>query len=125
MSCENTFGETIYSYSRAQAIEDGVLVDLSHVDSIPQHWKHPIACTSTVWAIIEEALEKPGQDVSGICHDISTMAKLAIRNTPPSRETELIRFDVIITRKKHALKLHIGPGDTAAPVLTLMLPYED
>jgi hypothetical protein len=25
----------------------------------------------------------------------------------------------------HALKLHIGPGDTAAPVLTLMLPYED
>ena len=34
MSCENPFGETIYSYSRAQAIEDGVLVDLSQADSI-------------------------------------------------------------------------------------------
>ena len=122
MSCENPFGETIYSYSRSQAIEDGVLVDLSQADSIRQHWKHPFACTSAVWTIIEEALQHPGQDVSGICHDISTMAKLAIRSV---RETEQIRFTVIITGKMHALKLHIGPGDTAAPVLTLMLPYED
>lgn len=125
MSCENTFGETIYSYSRTQAIEDGVLVDLSQADSIRQHWKHPFACTSAVWAIIEEAMEKPGQDVSGICHDISTMVKLAIRNTQNPHGTEQIRFEAIITGKKHTLKLHIGPGDTAAPVLTLMLPYED
>ena len=122
MSCENPFGETIYSYSRTQAIEDGVLVDLSHVDSIRQHWKHPFACTSAVWAIIEEALQRPDQHSSGICHDISTMAKLAIRST---RDAELILFTVIITGKEHAMKLHIGPGDTAAPVLTLMLPYED
>lgn len=125
MSCENTFGETIYSYSRAQAIEDGVLVDLSQADSIRQHWKHPFACTSTVWAIIEEALETPGQDVSGICHDISTMGKLAIRNAQDARDAELVLFEVIITGKKHTLKLHIGPGDTVAPVLTLMLSYED
>ena len=122
MSCENPFGETIYSYSRSQAIEDGVLVDLSQADSVRQHWKHPFACTSAVWAIIEEALQHPGQDISGICHDISTTAKHAIRST---RETEQIFFSVIITKKKHAMKLHIGPGDTAAPVLTLMLPYED
>ncbi len=122
MSCENPFGETIYSYSRAQAIEDGVLVDLSQADSIRQHWKYPFACTSAVWAIIEEALQRPSQDVSGICHDISTMAKLAIRS---AADPELVRFSVIITGRTHALKLHIGPGDTAAPVLTLMLPYED
>ena len=36
---ENPFGETIYSYSRAQAIEDGVLVDLSAVEIIRQAWK--------------------------------------------------------------------------------------
>ncbi len=122
MTTENPFGETIYSYSRAQAIDDGVLADLSHVDSIRQHWKHPFACTSAVWAIIEEALQRPDQDSSGICHDISTMAKLTIRST---REAEQIPFLILITGKKHAMKLHIGPGDTAAPVLTLMLPYED
>ena len=122
MTNENLFGETVYSYSRAQAIEDGVLVDLSHVDSIKQHWKHPFACTSAVWGIIEEALQQPDQDSCGICHDISTMAKLAIRS---ARDADQILFTVIITGKKHAMKLHIGPEDTAAAVLTLMLPYED
>lgn len=122
MSSENLFGEVIYSYLRRQAIEDGVLVDLSGVDSIRQHWKHPFACTAAVWAIIEEALRQDGQDVPGICHDISTMAKLAIRS---AREAEQIRFTVIVTGREHAMKLHIGPGDTAAPVLTLMLPHED
>lgn len=122
MTNENPFGETIYSYSRAQAIEDGVLVDLSNVDSIRQHWKHPFACTSAVWAIIEEALKQDGQDVPGICHDISAMAKLSLRG---GREGDQVLFTVIITGRKHQLKLHIGPGDTAAPVLTLMLPNED
>lgn len=122
MPTENPFGEPIYSYSRAQAIADGVLADLSHVDSIRQHWKFPFACTSAVWAIIEAALQRPDQDLSGLCHDISTMAKLAIRST---RESDRIPFTVLITGKLHALKLHIGPGDTAAPVLTLMLPGED
>ena len=73
MTTENPFGETIYSYSRAHAIEDGVFIDLSQADSIRQHWKYPFACTSVACTIIEEALQQPGQDVSGICHDIATM----------------------------------------------------
>ena len=122
MNNENLFGEPIYSYSRAQAIEDGVLVDLSQVDSVRQHWKHSFACTSAVWAVIEAALEKPGQDVSGICHDVSLLAKLALRSEP---KTDQVHFSVLIAGQKHALKLHIGPGDTPEPVLTLMLPNED
>ena len=122
MSCENTFGETVYSYSRKQAIEDGVLVDLSQIDSIKQHWKYPFACTEVVWLIIEKALEQPGHDVSGICHDICTMAKLALKN---DGFAEQVFFSVIIGAQTNKLKLHCGPGDTPAPVLTLMLPYED
>jgi len=125
MSNENVFGETIYSYSRAQAIEDGVLVDLSQVESIRHSWKHPFACTSAVWAIVEEALRKPQYDLTGICHDVAMIAKLAIRNDDASRESDQVRFEVIIDGTRHTMKLHIGPGDTAAPVLTLMLPYED
>lgn len=122
MNTENLFGEAVFIYTRAQAIEDGVLVDLSHVDSIQQHWKYPFACTSTVWAIIEAALKREGQDLSGICHDISVMAHLAI---PAGRDTNQIRFKVIIAGPTYTLKLHLGPGDTPAPVLTLMLPHED
>lgn len=122
MTTEDVFGDTIYSYSRKQAIEDGVLVDLSQIDSIKQHWKYPFACTDTVWMIVEKALEQPGQDVSGICHDICTMAKLALKNDDFS---ERVLFSVVIATKTHELKLHCGPGDTPAPVLTLMLPNED
>jgi hypothetical protein len=50
------------------------------------------------------------------------MAELAIRS---ARDADQLLFTVIITGKKHTLKLHIGAGDTAAAVLTLMLPYED
>ena len=122
MSSENVFGDTIYSYSRKQAIEDGVLVDLSQIESVKQHWRNPFACTDAVWMIIEKALEQPSQDVSGICHDICTMAKLALNE---SNDAEQVLFHVIIADRAHQLKLHCGPGDTSAPVLTLMLPNED
>lgn len=43
----------IYSYTRAQAIEDGVLVDLTAIalDVCREHYKYPIACTSAVWRL--------------------------------------------------------------------------
>ena len=121
MSSENPF-EVIFTYSRKQAIADGVLVDLSRIDVVRQHWKAPMACTSTVWNIIERALQTEGQDLNGILHDLSTMAKLAIRK---AGSVEQVFFTVIIVGTKHSLKLHIGPGDRAEPVLTLMLPEED
>lgn len=122
MTNENPFGEMIFSYPRKQAIADGVLVDLNQIEVTRQQWKHHLACTSTVWNIIEAALKLPGQDVNGIVHDISTMAKLAIRN---AHEIEQVLFKVIIIQQTHTFKLHIGPGDMDYPVLTLMLPNED
>jgi hypothetical protein len=56
----NPFGECIYRYTRANAIADGVLVDLSQVETVKAHWKHPFACTDTVYGIIERAIEAGG-----------------------------------------------------------------
>ncbi len=122
MKDENPFGEPVFSYTRAQAIQDGVLADLTPVESMKQHWKFPIACTSAVWSIIEQALKREGQDLCGICHDISTMAKCGFKREPGSNITY---FKVFIAGGEHTLKLNIGPGDTPEPVLTLMLPNED
>ena len=123
MSSSKPFGDVIYSYTRKQAIQDGVLVDLNSVSPIiRQHWKFPMACTDSVWAIIESALKTDGNDLEGILHDGATMAKLAIRH---ATQGDLIFFKVIFAHKTYDLKLHIGPGDTAEPVLTLMLPHED
>jgi hypothetical protein len=75
---EDLFGPVIYSYTREQAIEDGVLIDLSAIapDVCSQHYKYPIACTETVWNIIEEAVNNPKWDcdTKGIIHDLLFMS---------------------------------------------------
>jgi type I site-specific restriction-modification system R (restriction) subunit len=118
----NPFGTPIYSYTRTQAIEDGVLVDLTQFETVRQHWKLHMACTDTVWSGIEDAVHQHGKDFEGILHDISTMAKIAINK---SHGTDTLLFTVIIGNAHKNLKLVIGPGDDATPVLTLMLPHED
>lgn len=118
----NPFGDVIFRYTRANAIADGVLVDLSKVETVKAHWKHPFACTDTVYGIIERAIEAGDCDLNGIMHEIGIMAKAEARK---GGRTDVIRFMVGIGNHLHELKLHVGPGDTSEPVLTLMLPCED
>lgn len=119
---DSIFGDAIYSYSRAQAIEDGVLVDLTQFDPIRRAFKYHVACTDTVWHVIEAATKIDHQDINGIAHDIAMMAIFAIRRNSGG---DRVIFKVSIASRTHVLKLHIGPGDTAEPVITLMMPNED
>ncbi len=119
---DSIFGDAIFRYTRANAISDGVLVDLGQVITVKDHWKFPFACTDTVFALMERAIEEHGNDLAGIMHDISLMAKAEVRN---GSRADVIHFKVCIGLTLHDLKLHIGPGDTAEPVMTLMLPHED
>jgi hypothetical protein len=121
MEINDLFGEPIYSYSRAQAIEDGVLVDLSQFEVIRMHWKINLCCTAAVWELIDDAVENHGKDCAGVLHDLSHMAKLAIGKTPG----DTLHFQCIVGSALRSFKLHCGPGDTPVPVLTLMLPNED
>lgn len=116
---DSIFGDVIFSYSRAQAIRDGVLVDLTEFHSVAKMWKLHLACTSTVWGIIENC----GHIGDLACQLISVAAQTAAKSSPGNTDTLL--FKVTLGAKSHTLKLHCGPGDTAAPVLTLMLPDED
>jgi hypothetical protein len=121
MNIQNSFSEYIYSYSRRQAIEDGVLVDLTQWEIIRKHWKIHMACTDTVWNIIDAAVKQHGKDLAGVLHDISMMAKIQI----PHQNGDTLHFQCIVGPVKHDFKLHCGPGDGPIPVLTLMLPHED
>lgn len=116
---DSVFGDVIFSYSRKQAIRDGVLVDLTPYHSIQQAWKHHFACTSTVWSIIENC----GHIEDCACQLISVAAITKMREQPS--DSDALRFSVSLGGKTYSLKLHCGPGDTAEPVLTLMLPSED
>ena len=117
---QSVFGPTVSSYSREQAILDGVLVDLSQFENIRQHWKLPMACTDSVWGIIEDAIDQGSSDIAGILHDISCTAKHQIgRNSG-----DTLFFKCIVGLHAVDLQLHCGPGDDPLPVLTLMQLHE-
>ena len=122
--------EVIYAYTRAQAIEDGVLVDVSTVAK-EAGIKFHVAMTATVWGQYVDVPEGVScQDETGRLWDIVWMLrcaaakfdgdtlfyKLYVRNHNRER---LDRRDLV------TLKALCGPGDDAEPVITIMLPDED
>jgi hypothetical protein len=119
---ESVFGDTVYSYSRRQAIEDGVLVDLTFLVITRQHWNVQLCCTDSVWTIIQDAVTNHGKDLTGILHDLYTVAKHAIKH---ATSQDRIYFRATVGVTAHDFVLAYGPGDTAMPVLTLMLPSDD
>lgn len=85
------FGEPISVYTRAQAIEDGALVDVSEWAS-PREMMGgfivPVAMTAALWARVQ-APRGSLQDTRGRAHDVLWMASLAIR-----RGAELFRVRI-------------------------------
>lgn len=74
--------EVISVYTRAQAIEDGMLVDLTEWASADKGFHGgfscPVVVTAKLWAAIER---KTGhQDTRGRAHDVLWMAILAARS---------------------------------------------
>jgi hypothetical protein len=128
------FGEVIYSYTRTEAIADGVLVDVSET-AREAGFRWPVAITSAAWADCVAWSEKDNrrqvhQDEPGRLWDVLWMALNAIRTNPPGTQMtfELYRVpcDGISTEARPTrLKLVAGPSDAGEPVITLMLPGED
>ena len=133
MNKENPFEDmpVIFSYTRAQAIEDGVLVDLTEWAK-ETGFKIPVACTAAVWngyVVPPRSTEELGQSIRGRAHDLLWMLYVAIRRSSSAKSDQL-RYRVIFVmheRKQETvtLKSVCGPGDEGEPVLTVMLPDED
>lgn len=77
---ENTFDEPIFAYTRAQAIEDGVLVDVTDMAK-EAGFKWPVAMTRTVYDRYVEVPEelKGQQDIQGRVWDLLRMLWVNIR----------------------------------------------
>ena len=142
--------DVIYSYTRAQAIADGVLVDVTHAtDANGQPlsiFKCPVAFTRTAydetiaagghWQSVpdgdgEEVLVLPAsQDVAGRLWDVFSLIAQASA-LPENRRASEFRFNVRVDvlgdghPQLVALKVVASPGDEGEMVLTIMLPHED
>lgn len=128
------FGELIYSFSRAQALEDGVLIDVTET-AHEVGFRLPVALTSAAWHQTVEWTEadtrrQTPQDEAGRLWDVIWMAYLAARRASGGCR---VQFNVLVVPRGGAarrprlmtLTMNIGPGDDGEPVITIMLPNED
>jgi len=146
-NAESIFGPVISTYSRAAAIADGVLVDVTDTAK-EARFVWPVAVTRAVWSrYVEFEPDLAGQSESGRLWDILWMLYVSIRRSRDVsselvfklyvamkdrgdwQENEAVpERDCSFSRETHrlvSLKAVIGPGDTPEPVITIMLPDED
>ena len=124
--------DVIHTYTRADALRDGVLVDLSE-------WARevgfvvPVAVSTSVWADIESIPpEHNHQDARGRAHDLLWMAAHACKGgighvTAIMPVENGVRWHRDITRpeNRQSYRIHSGPGDQGEHVITITQLDED
>jgi hypothetical protein len=129
------FGEVISTYTRAQAIQDGVLIDAGAMAN-EAGFKWPVAVTSAAWAECvawteDDSDRQVHQDQSGRLWDVLYMASHAIRTSASASDRLLFQLYRVprdgrsTEAELTTLKLIVGPGDQGEPVITILLPDED
>jgi hypothetical protein len=124
----------IYSYTREQAIEDGVLVDVSK-EAREAGISIPVAVTAAAYNDYiewtdEDTKRQTYQDTNGRLWDVIWMLSLAIR---ANRNTDQLMYELrVVPRggrghvaRRAQLKAILSGGDNGEPVITVMLPNED
>lgn len=118
----------IHSYTRREAISDGVLIDVSETAQ-EAGFRFPVALTHAAWVTCVSVPDGIAcQDEAGRLWDVLTMLRHACRSA--GRERSTLYFDVLVLNDENGpmpvrLKCVCGPDDDLAPCLTVMLPEED
>ena len=124
-----TKDDVIVYYTRAQALADGVLVDVTET-AREAGFRYPVAVTHAVWCeYVEVPAGVEGQDESGRLWDILVMLGYAIRGNKDSSE---LRFRLHVRNDNRErtpplveLKALCGPDDDGSPCITVMRITED
>ena len=127
---ESPFGEVIYSYSRAQAVADGVQVEVSRI-AAEAGIRFPVFLTRSVFdAYVAVPPNVEGQDEAGRLWDILWMLRFAIiRSRPGCHRLPVALYVRNDNRAPRLVKLIATCGaldiDDPRPAITVMLPDED
>ena len=133
------FGDVIHAYTRADAIRDGVLVELPAKICQEAGIVVPVAVTSGVWSLVAPGNidEMPCQSVEGRMWDLLWMFTCTARASKGMRRSTIhFKCAFIVSRaapggvvltetRTETLRAACGPGDDGEPVITIMLPGED
>ena len=123
--------QVIHTYTRAQAITDGVLVEVT-ATAREAGFTVPVALSAAAHAeaVAWDETNAACQDQAGRLWDVLVMAHYAAAR---QQATDRVRFGVLripntpraTTPRITRLIAHIGPCDQGEPVLTIMVPGED
>jgi hypothetical protein len=119
----------IFSYTRQQALDDGVLVDVSK-QAKEAGFKIPVAVTDHLYhgyVVPPKGLEGEGQSLEGRLHDLFMMTQAAAANRWKDNR---VYYDVLFLTKPRTLQTVqclaiVGPDDHGEPCMTLMLPEDE
>ncbi len=131
MTPEDLFADApvIYAYTRAQALDDGVLIDVSET-AREAGITFPTAVTCRVWneVVVPPLRAKArGESEEGRLWDVIWLLRCAIAKARAG--ADVIHYQLIATdergrKKTRRLSARCGPGDTIEPVITVMLDGE-
>lgn len=130
------YGEPISTYSRAEAIKDGVLVDLTNHPELgglvnEAGIRYHVAITREAFEMcvaLTPAAVRACNDLKGRCWDVLWMMRNAIHRVKDGRPYVLFPVYCVVKRVKPTrvtLKAVVGHGDDAEPVITVMLLGQD
>ncbi len=120
--------DLIHAYTRAEAIADGFLVDVT-TTAQEAAIKYPVALTRAVWCQYVEVPEGVEcQDEAGRLWDVLSMLRHAIGRAKPG--TSILLYQLYVRNDNRrarsvTLKAVCGPADDGSPCITVMLPEED
>ena len=126
MNLEDFFGEPIFKYTRAQALADGVLVDVTST-AREAGWRWPVAVTAALWEQLQTIPAKAQwQDWKGRLWDVIFLAAQAAKRARAGENQ--IEFQLHLSRDRGGdiatLLAHVGPGDNGEPVATIGFPSD-
>ena len=117
-------------YTRAQALKDGVLVDVSEL-AREAGFKWPVAVTDHLYhsyIVPALALVAEGGSIQGRLWDTLSVLRHTIRS---SKDDTYLRFTVLFQMSPRVAPVPVdlvsvaGPDDNGSPCITIMLPEDD
>lgn len=126
--------DVIYSYTRKQALEDGVLVDLTKwgkaSEKFPSGFTCSVAFTNTLWVAVQNLpnLNIGLRQIKDRSIDVIYQGAKALREAMTHHEDEAV-FDVVLPQKgkaevKEQLLIQFHEGDEGEPAVTIGFPID-
>lgn len=121
--CSDSLPEDyIFVYTRQNALEDGVLIDVSSL-AREAGFKIPVAITDTLHNLLEYFPKDSCQDYTGRLWDVLHMLRVQVRD---SLESSTVKFKVYILTPQHTSKARlyelmaqVHGGDNHEAVMTI------